>query len=161
MEDGIFLLKRGLCASCGLMAADDHFPSTNSDGKKLFCCPKPIADVKCTNNKCNIAAALCRDKNHLPNNASQVLLDWLKSNNIKSTVTTIVVNPAFSKCSHKESKSIPPTSVELSPKVRKQLQMGNLSCFFDNQQMVELFKKDLVKKGHSNPDIKPRVKCKV
>ena len=30
-----------------------------------------------------------------------------------------------------------------------------LRCLFDNQQMVELFKKDLVKKGHSNPDIKP------
>ena len=42
-------------------------------------------------------------------------------------------------------------SVNLNPKLRKQLQSGDASCLFDNKQLVEVFTEDLKRSGVSNP----------
>ena len=104
--------KKKLCTCCGLKVDEKHF--IPGQGRKWFKCPKPVQDVQCTENGCNHAAALCIK--HQPNNASKVLLDWLKSKNIKSTVSTIVIHPASNLCCHDDSEAISPTTVKLSKK---------------------------------------------
>ena len=102
--------------------------------------------------KCYIAAALCR--RHQPNNVSQALKNWIRSNKIKTTVTTIKLAAIDNNCSHNRD-ALSPTTVKLKPDVRRKLQKGDLSCFFDNEQLTKLFENDLKKAGVNHPKVDP------
>ena len=135
------LRKRKLCVWCGdSFHGDMRFP-----GRCNWNHPTEV--VRCQAHGCQVGAAICNK--HQGGNASQELKDWLSRMNIKTTVTSIYSLP----CHHRNS-SIPSTT-DVSDKVRSQLQSGQMSTPFTDDQLVEFFEKDLEKVFKKKVDVRP------
>ena len=91
--------------------------------------------------RCKFGAAVCEYEDHLPDTATRELLDWIKRHNIKSTVTSIFSAPTKTIAVNKNF--IHPNTTDLSKNARNKLQLGKNSASFTNDQLRDLFAKDL------------------
>ena len=142
-ERSEFLFSKKLCNKCGKLMR--YHRKVN---EKMRCDIKDLnaaLPARCkglyNGKRCIFGAAICENENHLPNTASEELLDWIKRNNIRSTVTSIFSAPVKTISSHKSHHN--PSTTELSKTVRNKLQLGKESVSFTNDQLRELFAKDL------------------
>ena len=123
-ERSEFLYIKRLCPKCGQKDYTHDFV----DGKKL-CQPlflRAALPARCkglyNGKNCLFGAALCENTNHLPNTATRELLDWIKRNNIRTTVTSI-----YKTISTKKNYNHPSTT-DLSKNARTKLQLGKESA---------------------------------
>ena len=139
-----FLKERKLCFKCGRSSDEDH---TRLASGKGYMCEKDnlvaTLPVRCTerfgqNKRSRYSVATC--DRHAPGNASRELINWLDKNKIKSTIASIFVAPAMKDCNANRN---PPQSTEMNKTLRSKLQSGKESRYFTNDQLRELFAKDL------------------
>ena len=141
-----FLRSKKFCYYCGKnFFRGKHKPlKPNHKGPPSSdrCCPEMLklaAPAQCSNPTCRIGAALCED--HSPQNARPELLQWLKNQNIKTTVTSIFASPFNASCKQYK-KYLTPNSAKFTKQERAKLQAGDICTNLSNEGLVEFFKDD-------------------
>ena len=129
-----YLKEKGKCFCCGR-----EFHGVPRYPKQMCAWDSELEVVRCRQGGCRLGAAVCFE--HQGENASQELKSWLDSKKIKTTVTSIRSYPC-----HGRSFSTPKTT-KVSENIRSQLQKGETSTNFSNEQLTEFFTADLQKKG--------------
>ena len=144
-ERRLVLNRKKVCFVCGKKRKPETHDQDSKNAKFWNCKPQTFtvsAPARCKEHQCKLGAAVC--SKHAPNNAKQELLDWFRKNQIKTTVTTIIVNPVNTSASQ---SLYPPCKSKFSKNERSKLQSGGMSVPFSNQQLQEFFVNDLKSKG--------------
>ena len=134
-----FLKERNLCIKCEIFITQAQ--------PRHFCKWKEKHSVKCTKKPCHFGAATCKD--HQGGNAGKDLKDWLTDKGIGTTVTSIFSFPCRAR------KSATPLDTNVSGKERSKLQLGQLASDFTDEQIKELFEKDLQNEQIASVDVRP------
>ena len=140
-----FFRIRQACYQCGYKRTNE---TDNQDKSGFWTCKPDVSALssptKCKDQQCKLGAALCFT--HAPNNAKQELLDWIKKNQIKITVTTMFSSPVSSTCQH-STDILPSSKIKFSKAERSKLQTGDLCVPFPDKQLTDFFVNDLQGKG--------------
>ena len=136
-----YMRKRQGCWKCG------DFPCKGFRSHK--CNWKDKDAVRCIEQNCNRAAVMC-EESHTPK-VSAELKEWIKKNNIKTTVY-IAVHQSRTTVSGGLTGHF---SGEISDGEIEDLQTGHKSKNMPDSELADYFKKSLVKKGVSKPIVKP------
>ena len=140
-----FLQERGICFICGKERQDKRFHAIKNGS--LFCRNdnfNAAQPVRCTYTspnsyfQCYYSAATCT--RHAPNNVPHGLIEWLRKNDIRSTISAIFFGPVSKNCSFDAHH---PTSTKMNRNTRSKLQLGKYSKNFSNDQLREIFAQDL------------------
>ena len=137
-----YLKEKGKCFCCGR-----EFHGVPRYPKQMCAWDSELEVVRCRQGGCRLGAAVCFE--HQGENASHELKAWLDSKKIKTTVTSIRSYPC-----HGRSFSTPKTT-KVSENIRSQLQKGETSTNFSNEQLTEFFTADLQKKGKKKVKVYP------
>ena len=148
VDERIEMFKSKFCCFfCGRKRKiGSHDQSKNKRG--WICKPNNVtacSPAVCKEQDCNIGAALC--SKHPCTNAKQELLDWIKKNQLKTTVTTLMTSPA-SLANLTSTALLPPEQLKFSKAERSKLQAGDMCVPFSNDQLKDFFVKDLKSKGY-------------
>ena len=117
--------KKKVCFVCGKKRKPETHDQDPKNSKFWNCKPQTFtvsAPARCKEHQCKLGAAVC--SKHAPNNAKQELLDWFRKNQIKTTVTTVIVNPVNTVASQ---SLYPPCKSKFSMNERSKLQSGDMS----------------------------------
>ena len=163
-ERETFLRERRACFRCGktpfmVKNQGKHYCSWKNGKMDARCCGKVSSGARCWK-----GAALCIDH---PNNASDILKDWLTAQRIKFTVS-VVVSSSESLCVdedrdyYQQLRSEIPINrhaekVDYRPKDRASLQSGESAQMMDDDQIHDFFTSDMRRikskaKVHKIPD---------
>ena len=159
VQERIKLMRKKMCCfSCGRSRKKNKQNHVfNQQTNKVECKSRNIAmcaPAKCKEATCKFGAAICTQ--HAPNNAKQELLDWIRKNKIKTTVTAIIMSPPVSSSlpgSNNKSNStrLPPNKTKFTKQQRSRLQEGDMCVPFCNDELKDFFISDLNNKASPSP----------
>ena len=136
-----YMRKRQGCWKCG------DFPCKGFRSHK--CNWKDKDAVRCIEQNCNRAAVMC-EESHTPK-VSTELKEWIKKNNIKTTVYVAVHHSKIMVSGGLTGY----VSGKISDEEIEDLQTGHRAKNMPDSELADYFKKSLVKKGVSKPIVTP------